>query len=196
MPEARELLASVVRWPLDERVRERVLGETRGNPLALRELPRDGSLAELAGGFGSAAARAAVDASRRASAGRSTLCRRHPAAAAARGRLTGRGPGLVWRAASGSGSPTRGRGPCDRGRADRLRHPGSVPSPVGSHRGIPVGVLRRAAKGTPGAGRGHRPAGPIRTGGPGIALRPRPDPTSPSPRNSRAPRTGRWPAED
>ena len=50
--QARELLASVVRWPLDERVRERVLGEARGNPLALRELPRDGSLVELTGGFG------------------------------------------------------------------------------------------------------------------------------------------------
>ncbi|MFI5891076.1 AAA family ATPase [Actinoplanes sp. NPDC051513] len=38
---ARDLLASVVRSPLDERVRERVLGEARGNPLALLELPRD-----------------------------------------------------------------------------------------------------------------------------------------------------------
>ncbi|MGO9779843.1 MAG: AAA family ATPase [Streptosporangiaceae bacterium] len=50
--EARQLLASVVRWTLDERVRERMLGEARGNPLALRELSRDGSLAELAGGLG------------------------------------------------------------------------------------------------------------------------------------------------
>ena len=50
--QARELLASVVRWPFDERIRERVLGEARGNPLALRELPRDGSLMELTGGFG------------------------------------------------------------------------------------------------------------------------------------------------
>ncbi len=47
--EARELLATVVRWPLDERIRERVLGEARGNPLALRELPHDGSLGQLAG---------------------------------------------------------------------------------------------------------------------------------------------------
>ena len=54
--QARELLASVVRWPLDERIRERVLGEARGNPLALRELPRDGSLAELTGGFGTPSA--------------------------------------------------------------------------------------------------------------------------------------------
>ncbi len=50
--DARQLLASVVRWPLDERVRERMLGEARGNPLALRELPRGGPLAELTGGTG------------------------------------------------------------------------------------------------------------------------------------------------
>jgi DNA-binding CsgD family transcriptional regulator len=50
--EARQLLTSVVRWTLDERVRERMLAEARGNPLALRELPRDSSLAELAGGLG------------------------------------------------------------------------------------------------------------------------------------------------
>src|SRR5258708_19320895 len=59
--QARELLASVVRWPLDERVRERVLGEARGNPLALRELPRDGSLVELTGGFGTPGALPLVD---------------------------------------------------------------------------------------------------------------------------------------
>jgi DNA-binding CsgD family transcriptional regulator len=38
---ARELLASVIGGPLDERVRDRILAETRGNPLALLELPRD-----------------------------------------------------------------------------------------------------------------------------------------------------------
>src|SRR5580693_2449205 len=40
--DARELLASVVGGPLDERVRDRILAETRGNPLALLELPRGG----------------------------------------------------------------------------------------------------------------------------------------------------------
>jgi DNA-binding CsgD family transcriptional regulator len=50
--DARELLGSVVRWPLDERVRDRIVAETRGNPLALLELPRGRSPAELAGGFG------------------------------------------------------------------------------------------------------------------------------------------------
>jgi hypothetical protein len=38
--DARELFASVSIGPLDERVRERILAETRGNPLALLELPR------------------------------------------------------------------------------------------------------------------------------------------------------------
>ncbi len=51
-PDARELLDSVVRWPLDERVAERIVAETRGNPLALLELPRGLSPAELDGGFG------------------------------------------------------------------------------------------------------------------------------------------------
>ena len=50
--DARELLGSVVRWPLDERVRDQIVAETRGNPLALLELPRGLSPAELAGGFG------------------------------------------------------------------------------------------------------------------------------------------------
>ena len=49
---AQELLATVVAGPLDERVRDRIVAETRGNPLALLELPRGRTLAELAGGFG------------------------------------------------------------------------------------------------------------------------------------------------
>ncbi len=49
---ARELLASVIAAPLDERVRARILAETRGNPLALLELPREFSAEGLAGGFG------------------------------------------------------------------------------------------------------------------------------------------------
>ena len=38
--DARELLGSVIRGPLDERVRDRIVAEARGNPLALLELPR------------------------------------------------------------------------------------------------------------------------------------------------------------
>ena len=50
--DARALLASVLTGPLDAGVRERILDETHGNPLALLELPRGLSSAELAGGFG------------------------------------------------------------------------------------------------------------------------------------------------
>ena len=50
--DARALLASVLAGPLDARVRDLIIAETRGNPLALLELPRELSQAELAGGFG------------------------------------------------------------------------------------------------------------------------------------------------
>ncbi|WP_131815097.1 ATP-binding protein, partial [Mycolicibacterium holsaticum] len=50
--DARALLDSVIPGRLDERVRDRIVAETRGNPLALLELPRDLPAAELAGGFG------------------------------------------------------------------------------------------------------------------------------------------------
>ena len=50
--DARELLGSVVRFRLDERVRDRIVAETRGNPLALLELPRGFTATQLAGGFG------------------------------------------------------------------------------------------------------------------------------------------------
>ena len=47
--DALALLATVVPGRFDERVRERIIAETRGNPLALLELPRDMSAADLAG---------------------------------------------------------------------------------------------------------------------------------------------------
>src|SRR5437899_6990965 len=54
--DARAVLASVITGRVDEQVVERVIAETRGNPLALLELPRGLSLGELAGGFGVSAA--------------------------------------------------------------------------------------------------------------------------------------------
>jgi DNA-binding CsgD family transcriptional regulator len=54
--QARELLASVITVPLDDRVRERLVAETHGNPLALLELPHGLSPADLAGGFALTAA--------------------------------------------------------------------------------------------------------------------------------------------
>ncbi len=48
---ARALLATVAPGPLDEGVRARILEETHGHPLALLELYRGRSAADLAGGF-------------------------------------------------------------------------------------------------------------------------------------------------
>src|SRR5881227_698974 len=50
--DARALLAAALPGRLDERVRDRLVAESRGNPLALLEVPRGFSPAELAGGFG------------------------------------------------------------------------------------------------------------------------------------------------
>jgi DNA-binding CsgD family transcriptional regulator/tetratricopeptide (TPR) repeat protein len=50
--DARALLSSAVRFKLDEAVRDRIVAETRGNPLALLELPHGLTPAQLAGGFG------------------------------------------------------------------------------------------------------------------------------------------------
>jgi len=54
--DSRALLESVLPGRLDERVLERIIAETRGNPLAVLELPRGLTPAQLAGGFGLPAA--------------------------------------------------------------------------------------------------------------------------------------------
>jgi hypothetical protein len=48
---ARALLEGALTGPLDTQVQDRLVAETRGNPLALLELPRGLTPAELAGGF-------------------------------------------------------------------------------------------------------------------------------------------------
>jgi RNA polymerase sigma factor (sigma-70 family) len=54
--DARTLLEGALPARLDERVLERIIVETRGNPLALLELPRGLTPTQLAGGFGLPAA--------------------------------------------------------------------------------------------------------------------------------------------
>ncbi len=49
--DARALLTARVRAPLDDEVRDRIVAEARGNPLALLELPGNARPAQLAGGF-------------------------------------------------------------------------------------------------------------------------------------------------
>jgi len=55
--DARALLDSALTGPLDARVRDQIVAETRGNPLALLELPRELTALQLAGGFGLPGAR-------------------------------------------------------------------------------------------------------------------------------------------
>ena len=49
--DALALLAATVRGPLDDGVRDQIVAEARGNPLALLELPNNARSARLAGGF-------------------------------------------------------------------------------------------------------------------------------------------------
>ena len=49
-PDARLLLTSAIPGLVDKRVRERIIAEARGNPLALLEPPRGLTSAALAGG--------------------------------------------------------------------------------------------------------------------------------------------------
>src|SRR5258707_7336425 len=96
--DARALLDSVTAGPVDERVRDWIVAETRGNPLALAEQGRMVRPAQLAGGFGlpGAAPVAAVDESfRRRVEALPAQTRRLLLVAAAD--PTG-DPGLVWRA--------------------------------------------------------------------------------------------------
>ena len=51
-PDARTVLVSAITGRIDEPVRERILAEAAGNPLALLELPRGWTPAAFAGGFG------------------------------------------------------------------------------------------------------------------------------------------------
>jgi DNA-binding CsgD family transcriptional regulator len=50
--DARALLEAALAGPLDKQVRDLIIAEAQGNPLALLELPRGLTSAELAGGFG------------------------------------------------------------------------------------------------------------------------------------------------
>jgi len=75
----RALLSSVLEAPLDDRVRDLIVEGTGGNPLALLELPRGLSVAELSAGFAVPAAEQLVAGSSRAFDGGCRRSRRQPA---------------------------------------------------------------------------------------------------------------------
>ena len=127
--DARALLSSAVRFRLDEQVRDRIVAETRGNPLALLELPRGLSATELAG-FGTSGRLALADgieeSFRRRIAALPEETRRLLLIAAAD--PLGE-PILVWRAAELQGisaeaaAPAVEAGLCEFGVRVRFRHP-------------------------------------------------------------------------
>ena len=128
--DARALLDAVLTGPIDARVRDQIVAETRGNPLALLELPRAATPAELAGGFGMPGALPLAgrieDSFRRQIDALPAQARRLLLVAAAD--PTG-DPVLVWRAAGRLGIGTQAAGPtAEAGLAEfgarvRFRHP-------------------------------------------------------------------------
>jgi hypothetical protein len=175
--DARALLGSGVMFRLDERIRERIVAETRGNPLALLELPRGLSVEQLAGGFG------LLDAPRQALPTRleeSFQDRVAAIPAAARRLLLVAAaepvgdPVLVWRAAERLGIEVAAADATDGlltiEESVRFRHPlvrsAVYRSAQSSSAGVCISPWPR------------RPIGRlIQTGGPGIWPRPPPHPT-------------------
>lgn len=128
--DARALLAAVVRTPMDDGVRDRIVAEAHGNPLALLELPRNAPLAQLAGGF---ELPGVLSVPRRVEEG----FRRRSSSLPADGQLlllvaaaepTG-DEGLLWRAAARLGldreaaAPAEAAGLLEIGSRVRFRHP-------------------------------------------------------------------------
>ena len=168
--DARALLGSAVPFRLDDRVRDRIVAETRGNPLALLELPRGLTVTQLAGGFG------LLDAPRQALASRleESFQRRLEALPAVTGSCCWSPPPSrsATRARPACGRATRGR---DRrgGRADgwaaRDRRDGEVPSSARPLCRVRICIGRAAPSGASGAGRVDRSRARPRP--PGVASR-------------------------
>jgi DNA-binding CsgD family transcriptional regulator len=128
--DARALLDSALTGPLDARVRDQIIAETCGNPLALLELVRGLTPAELAGGFGLPGAaplsRSIEESFRRRLGELPAETRRLLQLAAAD---PAGDPVLVWRAAERLGIPAQAATPAaeagllEFGARVRFRHP-------------------------------------------------------------------------
>ena len=128
--DARALLDSALTGPLDARVRDQIVAEAEGNPLALLELPHGMTPAELAGGFGLPGAGSLTgrieDSFRRRLDALPAQTRRLLLLAAAD---PSGDPSLVWRAAGRLGLPVQATVPAvearlaEFGARVRFRHP-------------------------------------------------------------------------
>src|SRR5580658_9412786 len=145
--DARALLDSALTGPVDARVRDLIVAETRGNPLALLELPRGVAPAELAGGFGLPGSRPLPgrieDSFRRQLQGLPGETRRLLQLAAAD---PSGDPLLVWRAAGrlgipvAAGAPAVGAGLVQFGARVRFRHPLARSA---AYRSVPVRQMQQ-----------------------------------------------------
>ena len=146
-------------WPLDERVRDRIVAETHGNPLALLELPCGLKPGEPVGGFWLPVAlplSGRIEESfRRRLEQLPTDTQRLLLVAAAE--PVG-DPVLLWRAVERLGLSTAAGGSRGGGRAARDRHPGAVSSSAGALCRLSVRDTRGTSRGAPGARGGHRSA--------------------------------------
>ena len=163
--DARALLEAVMTGPLDERVRDRIVAETRGNPLALLELPRGRTPAQLAGGFGLDGGPALAGPHRGALSGAARdAAGGDPAAAARRGGRAGRRPAPAlergrrcWGSTPAPGRPPPTPDLIELGAQVRFHHPlvrsavygggcagGSPARPPGARRRHPTDPDRRA----------------------------------------------------
>ena len=157
--DARALLDSALAGPLDEQVSDLIVAETRGNPLALLELPRGLSPAQLAGGFGlpfAAPPPGRVEHSfDRQLAALPDQTRRLLLVAAA-------DPSgdrvLVRRAAGRLGIPAQAAGPAVEAQLLEFGAHVQVPASSGPLRGLPLGLASGPAGGARGAGGGDRSA--------------------------------------
>jgi DNA-binding CsgD family transcriptional regulator len=129
-PDARALLDSVLTAPLDPRVRDQIVSETRGVPLAMLELLEELTPAELAGGFGlptGVATSPGIEDSFRRRLDGLPIQTRHLLLLAAADPLGD--PLLVWRAAQRLGIPAEAATPAAQagllefGARVRFRHP-------------------------------------------------------------------------
>ena len=143
-PDARALLSSAVPGRLDDRVRDRIIAETGGNPLALVELSQRMSPSERAGGFAPPAAgdlpsRLEEEYLRRVAAlPEATQRLMLLAAAEPLGDAA-----LLWRAAERLSTDPGALAPATEAGLLDDRRPRSVPPPAGALSGVPSRVARR-----------------------------------------------------
>ena len=137
--DANALLSSVVPFLLDEQVRGRIVSETRGNPLALLELPRGLTPAQLAGGFGLVAAGALAGRIEESFARRlEGLCDDTRLLLLLAAADPVGDPLLLWRAAEKLGISAEGVAEHGDRRPAHARRAGHVPTSAGALRGVRV----------------------------------------------------------